>query len=181
MTRPVALRPSEPVASPELGPAFVVSVGPGFLMVRLDDDREVRARLALAQPYEAREGDEVLVIGRGASHYVIGVLHGTGRSTLELPGDVHLRAVGGTLHLSGDEGVKLDAPKVSLRASQLELVAGAVVETFRSLRQRVSELVSVHAGEQHTVVDGAATTVARSASITTEKTVSINGKAVHLG
>lgn len=181
MPRANALRSPEPAQVPALGPAFVVAVSPAHLVVRLADDREVRARVALATPYDPREGDEVLVIGQGAAHYVIGVLHGTGRSTLELPGDVRIRAVGGTLSLEGDEGVRVDAPRVAVRATKLELVAGAVVETFHSLRQRVTELLSVRAGEQHTVVDGAAATQAKSASITTEKTVSINGKAVHLG
>jgi hypothetical protein len=168
-------------AAPDLGPAVVVAAPPGRWTVRLADGREVPARVALAQPYEARPGDEVLVIGNAAGHYVIGVLVGAGRTSLELPGDVTLRAVGGTLRLEGDVGVEIAAPEARVRASKLEVLAGSVVETFVSLRQRVAELWSVRAGEAHTLVEGASHTQAKSATILSEKTVTINGKAVHLG
>ena len=187
MSKPAVARSPEVVpipvalAAPDLGPAIVVAAPPGRWVVRLADGREVPARVALAPPDEARPGDEVLVIGNAAGHYVLGVLSGAGRTSIELPGDGVVRAVGGTLRLEGDHGVELAGPAVDVRTGRLEILAGSVVETFVSLRQRVTELLSVRAGQTHTVVEGASHTQAKSAAILTEKTVTINGKAIHLG
>ncbi|KYG04912.1 hypothetical protein BE21_44000 [Sorangium cellulosum] len=172
----------EPAPRPLLGPATVIRVGPADVEVRLRSGAPARARLALAFTYEPAEGDVVLVIGDEAQgHYVIGVLQGRGRASLELPGDVEVRAVGGVLRLAGDNGVEIAAPDVGIEARSLRVLAGAVVQRFASLRQRVSELLHVHAGQSHTVVDGAAHTQARSAAILTEEKMTLNGKAIHLG
>ncbi|MBI4954661.1 MAG: DUF3540 domain-containing protein [Myxococcales bacterium] len=168
-------------SAPALGPAEVVAVGPGRVEVALPGGVRATARLALAYLYEPAVGDEVLVIGHTAGHYVIGVLRGRGRAVLEVPGDLDVHAVGGTLRLRGDRGVCLEGREVEVRASKLELVAAAVTETFTSLRQRVSELWSVRAGQTHTVVDGSSYTQAKSAAILSEERVTINGKAIHLG
>ena len=53
--------------------------------------------------------------------------------------------------------------------------------TVGSLRQRVAELLSVHAGAAHAVVDGSSVAQAKSTTILSEEKVTINGKAVHLG
>jgi hypothetical protein len=42
-------------------------------------------------------------------------------------------------------------------------------------------MLSLHAGESHTIVDGQALQRSRSATILTEETVSVNGKQVRLG
>jgi hypothetical protein len=57
----------------------------------------------------------------------------------------------------------------------------APIDHGSSLCQRVSDLLSVHAGEAHTVVSGTQLTQAHTAAILTEGTVTINGKEVHLG
>jgi Protein of unknown function (DUF3540) len=164
-----------------LGPAEVTRVSPHEVEVRLDGDRLVRARLAIGYPYDPQRGDTVLVIGDAGGHYVIGVLHGTGKTALEIPGDVELRAVGGTLRLSGDKGVEIAAPELSVRVDRLRTLAGSVVERFTSLSQRVAELLSVHAGQRHTVVDGSSHEQSKSATLLTEEKMTINGKAIHLG
>ncbi len=164
-----------------LGPAEITSCGPVEIEARVrKTGAVVRVRVALAHAYEPNVGDEVLVIGGPDGHWIIGVLTSTGRAVVSFPGDAEVRA-GGVLKLAGAKGVEIAAPRVELRASRLEAVASEVVHTFKSLRQRVSEIMSTHAGQAHTVVEGSMHTQAKSASILTEETVSINGKSVHLG
>jgi hypothetical protein len=164
-----------------LGPASVTRASRSDVDVRLKTGAVVRATPALAFTYQPVEGDLVLVIGDAEGHYVIGVIHGSGRSTLELPGDVDVRAVGGVLRLSGDKGVEVAAPEVTVRAGALRTIAGAITETCSSLRRRVTELLSVHAGERHTVVDGTSYEQSKSATLVTEDKMTLNGKQIYLG
>jgi hypothetical protein len=164
-----------------LGPAVVTAVDPHEVEVSLKDGDKARAVMALASPYAPAPGDVVLVIGNQDGHYVIGVLHGTGKAVLEFQGDVDVRAVGGVLRLAGDRGVEVAAPEVSMQAGTLRVIAGAVVQKFTSIRQRVTELLSVHAGETHTVVDGSAYAQSKRATMLTEDKMTINGKEIYLG
>lgn len=164
-----------------LGPATVLEASGRDLEIELPDGAPAVAERALAQAYEAAPGDVLLVIGKAGRYYAIGVLHGAGRTVLAFQGDVAVRAVGGELSLSGDRGVSLEGPEVEIRAGKLRMIADAAVQKFTSMFQRVSALLSVRAGQAHTVVDDTSHTQARSASIVTEETVSINGKTVHLG
>lgn len=164
-----------------LGPAEVIEVNASEVKVELPDGSIVRAALALAFPYEPSVGDTLLVIGKGDDHYSIGVLRGTGKAALSFQGDVDLRAVGGSLTLAADKGVEIEGPEVLVRSSKLRMIAETVIEKFASVYQRVSGLLSVHAKEAHTVVEEASLTHAKSASITTEETVTVNGKQIHLG
>jgi hypothetical protein len=168
-------------AGPALGKAEVVSVSPCDVEVRLERGALVRAELALGYPYEPCRGDVVLVIGDAGGHYVIGVLRGGGRSVLELPGDVDVRAVNGVLRLSGDKGVEVAGPDLSIQVGRLRVLAEAAVQRFGSLCQRVTDLLSVQAGQRHTVVEGSSHEQAKSATILTEDKMTINGKAIHLG
>lgn len=163
-----------------LGPAIVVEARGADVTVDVAG-RRVKARLALSLPYAPIEGDTLLVIGGPSGHYAIGVIDGAGRTTLAVPGDVDVRAIGGTLRLSGDEGVDIDGGAVAVRAKKLHVLAGALVERFTTVVQHVTEMLSVRAGERQTVVDGASIETAKRASIVTHETVSINGKQVHLG
>jgi hypothetical protein len=164
-----------------LGPAEVDRAAGHEVFVRLPaGGPPVRVELALAFPYEPAPGDVILVIGKGEAYFAIGVLKGTGRSVLSLPGDVALHAEG-ELHLSGGKGVRVTAPEIELYADKMRAVAGTVVQTFTSMFQRVSELLSVHAGESHTLVEGASYAQSKSAAIVTQETVTINGDEIHLG
>jgi hypothetical protein len=164
-----------------LGPADVVEARPGEATVRMPGGAAARAQLALAYAYEPRPGDVVLVISHGDGCYVIGVLRGTGRAVLAIPGDVEIRAVDGVLRLAGDKGLEMEAPDVSMRAGKLRVLADAVVERLGSLRQRVTDLLSVQAGRSHTVVEGTSHAQSKSAAILTEEKVTINGREIHLG
>jgi hypothetical protein len=174
-------RPAAARVEDYLGPAEVTRAAADEVMVVLPGGAApARAELALAFPYAPAAGDLLLVIGKGEALYAIGVLKGAGRSVFSLPGDVGLHAEG-ELHLSGGKGVRVTGPEIELQADKLRAVAGAVVESFTSLYQRVREILSVHAGESHTLVDGAAYTQSKSAAIVTQETVTINGDEIHLG
>jgi hypothetical protein len=164
-----------------LGPATVVATEGPRPTVELTDGMIVPVEMALALPYEPALGDSLLVVGRGPHHYVIGVLHGTGRTALTLPGDVDLHASGGSLSLSGDKGVQIRGPELEIQVGKLRMMASAVVQTFTSIHQRVSELLSVQAGEAHTLVENTSFTKAKNATLLTEETVTVNGKQIHLG
>jgi hypothetical protein len=179
---PLDVLPAESApAGDYLGPAAVLDVRPGAVQVELRGGTVVTARMALAFPYEPAPGDTLLVIGKGADHYVIGVLHGSGRTSLTMVGDVELRASEGVLRLSGDRGVELRGPEVEISASKLRVVAAAALQRFTSLCQRVTDLLSVQAGEAHTVVHGSQLTQAKNATMLTEEIMTINGKQIHLG
>lgn len=164
-----------------LGPADVIEVDGGEVVVELSDGAVARATPAFAAPYAPAVGDVLLVIGRGGQHWAIGVIQGSGRTTLRFQGDVDLTAEGGAVRIEGDRGVEIRGPDLSVHADKIQVVAGAVVEKFTSLYQRVSDLLSVRAQRSHTVVDEASVTQAKSAAIVTEETVTINGREVHLG
>lgn len=163
-----------------LGPATVVEGSRAELTIDVAGKRGT-ARLALAVPYEPVPGDVLLVIGGPAGHWAIGVIDGAGRTAIAVPGDLDIRAIGGTLRLAGDKGVEVEGDAIELRSKKLTAIAGAVVEKFTTVYQRVTEMLSVRAGQRHTVVDGASLEKSKSATILTEETVSINGKQVHLG
>ncbi|AUX41001.1 hypothetical protein SOCE26_024050 [Sorangium cellulosum] len=164
-----------------LGPGRVTAAEEGKIAVELPGGQPVRVEMALALPYEPAVGDTLLVIGRDENYYAIGVLHGTGRTVLSLPGDVAVHARDGALSLSGDKGVEIRGPELEVQAGKIRMVADAVVQKFTSMYQRVSALLSVQAGESHTIVEKTAFTKAKNATILTEETVTVNGKQILLG
>jgi Protein of unknown function (DUF3540) len=179
--RSIQSQPQPAGAALYLGPGHVTAVHGPDVEVTLGEGTTARARLALAFPYAPAPGDELLVVGKDGEHYVIGVLQGSGRTALSFQGDVDVRAEGGALRLSGDAGVAIRAPELEIEVGKMRVMAGAVVQRFASLYQRVSAMLSVHAGQTHTVVDDSAITAAKSAAILTEETMTINGSEIHLG
>ena len=165
---------------PFLGAAEVLSIDTPFVMVRTGSGTTIRARLALAVPYEPAVGDQLLAISNGTSAWIIGVIAGSGATRLHLDGDVEVAATG-VLHLSGGAGVHITGPDVEVRADRLSMVAGRVTQAYHSVRKTVRELLSIHAGEQHTLVDGTNHAQAKSTRILSEKKVTINGREIFLG
>jgi siderophore synthetase component len=163
-----------------LGPARVVETGALAVEVELPQGNRERARVALAYAYEACVGDEVLVIGNADGHWIIGIISGKGPAVLRFPADAELSA-GGTLRITADRGVDVRAHEFSVTTQKIRMVASEVAHSFKTLRQRVQELLSVQAGQTHTVVEGSMHSQAKNATILTEEKVSINGKEVHLG
>jgi hypothetical protein len=168
-------------AADYLGPARVSRVGASSVDVELPAGKSASARLALAFPYRPAEGDTLLVIARGDHHYVIGVLEGHGQTSLAFEGEVEIHARRGALKLSGDHGVEVRGPEVSVETRSLRMTAEAVVQKFTSVYQRVSALLSVRARESETIVEETALTRAKKTTILSEESVSINGRQVNLG
>ena len=165
-----------------LGPATVTDTRGDDAQVRLPTGALVWARVALAFPYRPVPDDVLLVVGTEEAHYIIGVLHGTGTAALDIHGDVHLHAVGGTLRLSGDAGVQIDGPDVEVRAQQkLTLAAHTFVKKVGVAYEWVKGLLSRRAGRSRTLVHGQCTTHAQEISVIAKDVAKINGRQVHLG
>ena len=181
MSNVAFIQPNNLAAQPYLGPATVVARDGQTVTLRLTTDEQVVARLALAFSYQPCVEDEVLAIGNDDGHYVIGVLNGSGQARMSFNGDVELRSVDGVVKLSGGKGVELEAPELSMRSDKMSVLARSLVERLGSAYRNVSEMLSVRAGEQHTVVADTCYTQAKRATLLTEKEVNINGKKINLG
>lgn len=168
-------------AQSHLGPAEVTAVNASSVEVRIEDGSVVEAELALAMPYAPAVGDRLLVIGDERRAWVIGVLAGSGKTVLAFDGDVELRSKDGVLRLAGGQRVEIESPEVELQGSRVRVVAESLAHHVTSLKQRVRELFSTHAGTKRVTVDGTTATQAGNATLTTEGSVKINGKAIHLG
>jgi hypothetical protein len=164
-----------------LGPAAVTAIRAGELEVRLPTGALVRAQSALAFPYRPALEDLVLVIGKEDEHYVIGVLRGAGDTTLAFQGNVSVRAVGGRLDLAGDEGVAVRGRELDVVVGALKVVAESMMHKAATAYQRITGLLSVHAGESHAIVDGASLSRSKNETILTEEKMTINGKQIYLG
>ncbi len=172
--------PEEHRESLHLGPAEVVEVK-GATPIVMVQGRPVRAELALAFPYVAKAGDELLIVGKDGQHYVIGVLRCSGEIALRFVGDVRLHALGGKLELAGDEGVRLRGGTIEILSRKLELISETVTERATNWYRRVHEMMNEHSGEKRELVDGNLSVVADRASTLTRGITTINGKEVHLG
>ena len=181
LTKASELARAAAAVADHLGPGEVVEVSAGELLVELEGGALIPVTPAFSFPYEPAVGDVLLVISHGGQAWSIGVIHGTGRTSLRFSGDVEISAEGGALRLSGERGVELLGPEIALQADRVRMIAGSLVQTLTSVYQRVSAVLSVQAREAHTAVEETSVLQARRAAIVTEETVTINGKQVHLG
>lgn len=181
MSTLTALVPVRTPSAPALGRATVVETRPGAVRVELANGAQVRVELALAYTYEPVRGDEVLVIGNGEGHFVIGILSGAGKSTLRFPGDAELRTERGVLRIVGAAGVELEGPQVAITTDRLQVIANAVVEKLGTLHSTVAGLFSLRSGEMQHVSQGSIHQQSKRASLLTEDKIYINGREVHLG
>ena len=123
--------------------AEVVANLGGSVMVRLQDGSDTEARLALTVPYKPLRGDEVLVIGRGERHFVIGVLEGSGQLRLQAK-NVTVHAEGGRLRLTAGRDIGLRSHKLQLLAhEQLAWAANTIHRAAHSYKERISGKLSL--------------------------------------
>lgn len=163
-----------------LGAGTVVRTVAGNTVVSLEDETEVEARMALAFPYDPVEGDDLLVIGRGDRHFVIGVLRTSGEINLRFNGDVRLEAER-ELRLQADGDIELTAKNIAIRVHKMKLVADTLVETARELYQTVRDNWRTQAGEREETTTGEWVSRSKKANLTTAEEVTINGREVRLG
>ena len=164
-----------------LGPCEVLGAAASSVRVRMPSGKEATADLALAFPSRAARGDVLLVIGGASGYYVIGVLRGQGRATLEFQGDVELRSVGGKVEISADKGIALSSSSIDIGAEKVRVIAEAVTESVTTMFTRVREVVTVHAGEARQIVRGQWFSQSKRAQVQTEDAFAINGRQIHLG
>lgn len=171
------LGPAEVVSAAEVEPAKVTP-----LRARREDGREVEVTLALTFPCAPVAGDVLLVCeDQRSRHWAIGVISGRAPESLTFPGDVTLRAVGGTLNLRGDAGLELESPLLTLRGETLRTFAGSLTERADTAYRWVRELLTVRAGESRRTVLGEDHSRSKRSVTLAEGTVKIDAHQVHLG
>lgn len=175
-------RPDSAAPSDYLGPGRVLEVLPaGGLRVSLEGGSEAEVSLALAFAYQPSPGDSLLIAGRDQAWYAIGVLGGSGSPSLSFEGDVDLHAVGGTLTLSGDEGVEVEGREVTLRADTLRTFAGSLSEKADEAYRWVTGLVTLRAGQSRRVIEGEDYNQSQDSIHLAKGTVKIDGHQIHIG
>lgn len=135
-----------------VGPARVIE-SDGTRVRLAVPGQEVRALLALPCHYEPSVDDTVLAVGQGEDYYVIGVLHGTGKTTIDVPGDLSLRAPSGAISLFSTRQIRVEAPRVTLKAAKLSIIATSIREKFTRACRWVHESLKVQAGRMRTIAE----------------------------
>jgi hypothetical protein len=141
----------------------------------------VWAAMALAFSYEVVSGDTVLAIGQNGEWYVIGVLQGSGKTTITVPGDFSIRAPLGVIELTAARGVKIKSPSVQVIAGRLEMLARSLVERFDHATRRVVGTLQVSSGRLRTRVSGPYDLKAERILERAEGDVKIDGREIKLG
>ncbi len=163
-----------------LGPARVCQVAANQVRLEFPDELPW-ATLALAYPYQPAIGDTVLAAGRGQNWYVIGVLQGTGKTRLMVPGDFEIHAPRGRISLMAGKGVQVKGPEVKITAGKLELVARRVLENFTDATRWVKDTWNLRAGRARTEIESDYQVKARRIIERAEDDVRIDGDQIHLG
>lgn len=175
-----------------LGPGEMVTVGThsGLCEVRLGTGEIKWARLALTSFYVPMSGDELLIASQDMGEtYVIGVLRSGGVATLEVPGDLVLRAPQGSLRLeaadsvkiSGVEAVEISTRKATFRMKRLNILATTIVERIANVYTWATGLVQVKGARMRTVAEDGWFVRAGRGHVKTIGNLNISGKTIHLG
>jgi len=167
-------------AFPFLGPALVVHAVDG--RIKLDVLGEERwAVTALGFLYQPRVGDTVLAIGQEGTYYVIGVLKGTGPTTITVPADFEVRAPRGRIVLTAAEAVEVQGYQVRISTKRLEILAQTAVERFGDVTRWVRETFQLRAGRLRSRITGTYDVGAERIVERAKGDVKIDGRKIHLG
>lgn len=177
-----------------LGPARVLQTAPGRIKIELraggvspldegplDDSQPAWATSALAFPYRPAIGDIVLAVGSAGQWYVIGVLKGSGMTTLVVPGDLTVSAPRGRMTFEAADGVEIRSPEIRMTANRWEIVANAVSERFHEAVRWVRDTFQLRAGRLRTRVDTTYDLQAERIKALAEREVRIDGSSIDLG
>jgi len=163
-----------------LGPARVLQAAAGRIKLELPDEH-AWALCALAFPYRPEIGDLVLAVGKSAQWYVIGVLKGSGMTTLVAPGDMTLATPRGRLVLEAADGIEMRGPSIRVATNRWEVIANNVTERFVEAVRWVRGAFQIRAGRLRTRVEGAYDMQAESIREIADQDVRIDGKSIDLG
>jgi len=163
-----------------LRPAKVVEVARRRLKVNLKGNKKW-ANMAMPYRYDAEVGDTVLAIGQEDDLYVIGVIQGHGKTTMQAAGDLELRAPKGRIDLVAAKGVNVRSPSFHVITKKLEFVAENVVERFYNLTSWIKDTFELRAGSVHSTVKSTFRLKAGRIRQKAREEVNIDGKKIHLG
>jgi len=175
-----------------LGPAKVIDEPgkQGYVHVALPGAETMWARLAIAVPYSPALGDEVLVISHhGADAYVIGVLEGSGMTTLRVPRDLRLEAPEGEVrivarkgvHVHSEQSLELVAPRATFRFGRLNVLVTTLVQRLTDAYTWATGLVQLKGRRVRSIAAEGWLMRAGHAHVKTTDNVHIAGKTIHLG
>jgi len=173
-----------------LGPARVLTPPgtSGYVQVTAGDD-VMWARMAMAVPYSPEPGDEVLVVYDEPSRaYVIGVLSGSGTTTIRVPSDLRLEAPGGvtilagkTMTLQSEAALELNAPRAAFRFTRLNITVTTLVQRLANAYTWATGLVQSKSRRMRSIADEGWLVRANRAHVKTTDNIHINGQTIHLG
>jgi hypothetical protein len=163
-----------------LSQANIVRIEGGRVQLEFPDEL-TWAAVALAFPYSPAVGDRVLAIGQEGAWYVIGVLQGSGKTTLTLPGDLSIQAPFGAIEMSAARGVKIKSPSVQIVAAKLDVVAQSIFERFTHATRWVKETFQIRSGRLRTRVEGTYDVKADRIVERADGDVKIDGQQIKLG
>jgi uncharacterized protein DUF3540 len=163
-----------------LGPARVLKAVGNKVQLEFPDESPW-ATMALASPYQPTVGDTVLAAGQGTSWYVIGVIQGTGKTTLMVPGDFEVLAPRGHISLVAGKGFQVKSPEVKISATKLELTARRICEHFADATRWVKNTFRLRAGRVRTEAEGDYQLRAKRIIARADEDVRIDGEKINLG
>lgn len=163
-----------------LSPARVARAEDGRVQLEFPDEL-AWATVALAYPYAPAVNDDVLAIGQNGTWYVIGVLRGSGKTNLTVPGDLTIRAPSGAIEIAAARGVRIKAPTVQVVADKLDLAARAAFERFAQATRWVKETFQLRAGRLRSRVEGTYDLKAERIVERADGDVKIDGNQIKLG
>jgi hypothetical protein len=163
-----------------LGPARVLRAAGNRVQIELPDEI-AWASVAVACPYQAAVGDSVLAIGQRGSWYVIGVLEGTGKTIIKVPGDLAILAPAGKIEIKSGREVRIKSPAVRIVAGKLEAMARSIFERFAQATRWVKETFQLRSGRYRARVEGTYDVQADRIVERAEDDVIIDGREIKLG
>ncbi len=163
-----------------LGPARIEEVLANRVRLRFPD-QEVWATLALSFGYSPVADDVVLAISHGDDWYVIGVIHGKGKTVIRAVGDLELHAPAGKIELRAARGIRLQSPAIRIAANTLDVVAKSLRERLGACRTVVKTVVQLVADRFHAKVSTSHRIDADSIVHRAEEDLKLDARKIQLG
>jgi hypothetical protein len=163
-----------------LGAARILRMDGARLLLAIND-QQAWACSAVGYPYSFQIDDVVLAIGQLDEWYVIGVLHGTGKTSLQVPGDLQLVSPTGSIELIAAKGITLRSPAVQIVATRLQITAKKLRERFEQASRWVTGGFDIVAKRMTTRVSQGYRLNAGKIVERAVGDVKIDGNKIHLG